>query len=507
MGSENSSKKDYIKFTGDVGWVSLYRVAVYLLAFFTIPALTKNLGTELYGLWNQILVTVGFLTPILMLHLGTAVVRYLASEERKDVLSQSFANILCIIITLSLSALILSIIFRTNLSLILFDSANYGTFVILTFVYAAASSLFDFILTYLRARGKIKQLSIINVVSYTLMTASLIILATLGFSLEFMTCVYLLIYFIFVVIMIISVKRDTGLRRPKFDKTNVKSLKKFILFSVPQIPNGILLWVLNLSDRYLITFFLGLSQAGIYSASYNIGSIITAFYMPISFVLFPVVSRYWDNNEKGKVRLYLEYSTKIFLFIAIPGSIGLYVLSKPLLQILTTSEFVIGGALTFYVAVGYIFLGIFQINSFIISLVEKTKFIPIITAIGGTVNILLNIILIPLIGIIGAAIATLISYLILSVIVLLWARKEVKYKLDTVFLVKVILSSMIMALIIQYILSASIHRIIIAVLVGIAVYLSSTFVLKTLHKEEKEIIYDILGTLKNLVGRKIGTKK
>jgi O-antigen/teichoic acid export membrane protein len=502
MGSENSSKKDYIKFTGDVGWVSLYRVAVYLLAFFTIPALTKNLGTELYGLWNQILVTVGFLTPILMLHLGTAVVRYLASEERKDVLSQSFANILCIIITLSLSALILSIIFRTNLSLILFDSANYGTFVILTFVYAAASSLFDFILTYLRARGKIKQLSIINVVSYTLMTASLIILATLGFSLEFMTCVYLLIYFIFVVIMIISVKRDTGLRRPKFDKTNVKSLKKFILFSVPQIPNGILLWVLNLSDR-----FLGLSQAGIYSASYNIGSIITAFYMPISFVLFPVVSRYWDNNEKGKVRLYLEYSTKIFLFIAIPGSIGLYVLSKPLLQILTTSEFVIGGALTFYVAVGYIFLGIFQINSFIISLVEKTKFIPIITAIGGTMNILLNIILIPLIGIIGAAIATLISYLILSVIVLLWARKEVKYKLDTVFLVKVILSSMIMALIIQYILSASIHRIIIAVLVGIAVYLSSTFVLKTLHKEEKEIIYDILGTLKNLVGRKIGTKK
>ncbi|MDD3754611.1 MAG: polysaccharide biosynthesis C-terminal domain-containing protein, partial [Methanobacterium sp.] len=165
------------------------------------------------------------------------------------------------------------------------------------------------------------------------------------------------------------------------------------------------------------------------------------------------------------------------------------------------------GALTFYVAVGYIFLGIFQINSFIISLVEKTKFIPIITAIGGTVNILLNIILIPLIGIIGAAVATLISYLILSVIVLLWARKEVKYKLDTVFLVKVILSSMIMALIIQYILSASIHRIIIAVLVGIAVYLSSTFVLKTLHKEEKEIIYDILGTLKNLVGRKIGTKK
>lgn len=500
MGRETDKKKDHIKFTGDVGWVSLYRVAVYLLAFFTIPALTKNLGTELYGLWNQILVTVGFLTPILMLHLGTAVVRYLASEKRKDVLSQSFANMLWIIIVLSSAAILASIIFSSNLSVLMFGSANYSSFVILAFIYAATSAIFDFILTYLRARSKIKQLSIINVLSYSFMTASLIILATLGYSLEFMICIYLLIYFIFVVVLIISIKKDIGLRKPNYNKSNVKDLKKFILFSIPQIPNGILLWVLNLSDRYLITFFLGLSQAGIYSASYNIGSIITAFYMPISFVLFPVVARYWDNDEREKVRKYLEYSTKIFLFIAIPASIGLYVISKPLLEILTTSEFVIGGGLTFFVAVGYIFLGIFQINSFIISLVEKTKFIPIITAIGGILNILINIILIPQIGIMGAAIATLISYMVLSIIVLLWAREELQYRLDAVFLVKVILSSIIMAFIIQYILSASILGIIIAIVVGLIVYICSTFVLKTLNEAEKEIIYEILGVLKKVIG-------
>ena len=62
-----------------------------------------------------------------------------------------------------------------------------------------------------KGEGKIKELSIINVVSYALMTASLIIMATLGFSLELMICVYLLIYFGFVVIMIISVKEILAL--------------------------------------------------------------------------------------------------------------------------------------------------------------------------------------------------------------------------------------------------------------------------------------------------------
>ncbi len=502
MDNKSDSKKDYIKFTGDVGWVSLYRGAVYLLAFFTIPALTKNLGTELYGLWNQILVTVGLLTPILMLHLDTAVVRYLASGKRKDVIGQAFNNMMWIIIMFSSAAVVISIIFSSNLSVIMFDSGNYGSFVILTFLYAATSAVFNFIINYLRAMGKIKQLSIINVLTYLFMTVSLIVLASLGYSLQFMICIYLIIYLIFVVILVMSIVKDIGLRKPNFDKANVKDLKKFILFSIPHIPNGILLWVLNLSDRYLITFFLGLSQAGIYSASYNIGNIITAFYMPISFVLFPIVSRYWDNNERGMVRKYLEYSTKIFLFLAIPGSIGLYVLSKPLLQILTTSEFVIGGALTFFVAVGYVFLGIFHINSFIISLVEKTKFIPIITAIGGITNIILNIVLIPQIGIIGAAIATLISYLVLSIIVLLWARKEIQYSLETVFLVKVIVSSIIMALVIKHILSVSILGILIAVLVGLIAYVASTLLLKTLSKAEKEIIYDVLGIFKNLVNRK-----
>lgn len=497
MSNTKESKKHYLQFTGDVAWVGLYRVITYLFAFFTIPALTKSLGPELYGLWNQILVTIGLLTPILTLFLGTAAVRYLSSEKRKKIISQAFTNMLCIIILIIIIAVIGSILFKSYLSSIMFNSVNYSLFVVIAFLLSGVNALFDFMISYLRARGKIKQLSIINISTYFFMTLSLIILATLGYPLEFIALIYLTINLIFVIWLLISIKKDIGLTKPNFN-----NLRKFAAFGIPQIPSGILLWVLNLSDRYFITFYLGLAQTGIYSASYNIGSILTAFYMPISFVIFPVVSKYWDKGNLVKVRTYFEYATKMFLILAIPGSVGLYVLSKPLLEVLTTSQFVVGGSLTFFVALGIIFLGIFQINTYIIYLIEKTKVIPLITGISALINIVLNIVLIPIMGIIGAAISTLISYMILALITLLWAKNVVNYRLDFVFLFKVILSSIIMAFVLQYIVSSSIFGIFLAILSGSIIYIICIFAVKTLSNAEMEILYDIMDNLKKIVTRK-----
>jgi O-antigen/teichoic acid export membrane protein len=223
--------------------------------------------------------------------------------------------------------------------------------------------------------------------------------------------------------------------------------------------------------------------------------------MPISFVLLPIVAKYWDDGERLKVKKYLEYSTKIFLVLAIPASVGLYVLSKPLLQLLTTSEFVVGGVLTFLVALGYIFLGVFQINTLIILLVEKTKYRPLITGIAGVINIVLNIILIPQIGIMGAAVATLISYMVIALIVSLWARNVVNYSMDYIFLAKVIVSSTVMALIIQYLVFPTIFGIILVLVVGLAVYVGCIFALKTLSAAEKEILHDMMQFVKNAVIR------
>jgi len=56
-----------------------------------------------------------------------------------------------------------------------------------------------------------------------------------------------------------------------FPVLNFTGMKQFLAFSVPQMPSGVLLWIIAASDRYFITHFLGLSETGIYSSSNALG--------------------------------------------------------------------------------------------------------------------------------------------------------------------------------------------------------------------------------------------
>ena len=465
----------------------------FFFSFLTFPALTKSFGAEMYGLWAQIVVTIGLLNPILTLHLGTATVRYLAAENKKKILSHSFSNMLWVIVLISLITILTGNFFKMNLSSLLFINDSYNYFIILMLIWASTGALFTFLTGYLRAKGRIKKLSLINMLCYFFKFIPLVVLAVSGFSLYQIIVTQIIVELIFILILFGSITKNIGFKYP-----NTSHLKKYLLFSIPQIPSGALLWIIDSSDRYFITSFLGLTQTGIYSASYSIGSLISIIYIPISFVIFPVISNFWENGEIASVKKYLEYSTKIFLFAGIPCAAGLYILSRPMLQLLTTSEFLVGGGiLTFLIALSTIFLGIFQINLYIICLIEKTKFMPIIVGISAAINVILNIILIPKIGITGAAVSTIFSYMLLTVIVIVWAHKNVHYDFDFIFLSKVSISSFLMVLLLENMPIISITWAILAVLTSFVVYIVSLLVLKSFTEEEKKFIYGLISSFKS----------
>ena len=490
--SNDSENKKELKFTSDVLWVGLSQIVILLFAFLALPALSKNFGTAIYGLWAQVFVTVGLLVPILNFQLLSATVRYIFEEKKEGTFGQSFTNNFWIIVLIVSIALIIGFTFRTNLSIILFKTSIYSSYITLTFIWAGTGALFSYLLSYWRANGNIKQLSIINMVVYTLKFIPLIVLAVLHYPLWLIIITQLSVEFIFILILFTSITKKIGLKRP-----NTAHVKKYLAFSVPQIPSAALLWIMDSSDRYFITSFLGLSQTGIYSASYGIGTLMYLFYFPISFVIFPIVTSLWEKGDISGVKIYLEYSTKIFLFLGIPGSAGVYVLSKPLLVILSTSAFSVGGGmLTFLVALSTIFLGIYQINLYIIYLIERVKFMPIIVGLSALINILINIVLIPKIGIIGAAISTLVSYALLALIVLIWAKSSIGYKFDLIFISKVIVSSFLMLLIIQFIPVTNIITLVIAILVGTIVYVVFTLILKTFSAEDKKYLSNLVSSFK-----------
>lgn len=468
------------KFARDILWVAMSQIFVSLLGIITLPVFTKTYTTEMYGIWTQVSVTVSLISPLLTLQFGTAVVRFLAGEDEKAVRSRSLGAMLTAIVIFALLVLIIMNLLASQISVFLFDSPAYPTFVHLTFFWTFTDALFLFFISYLRARGKIKGLSIIQASFALSKMAAVVAMAKLDFGLIWIVGCIVLIELIFSLGLFNLIAREEGFPKPNFVR-----IREFLSFSVPQIPSAIFLWIISTSDRFFITHFLTLSETGIYSSSFALGSLIALFYSPIAFVLLPVVSKAWEKKQKTDVRKYFEYSTRLFLIMAIPGAAGVAMLSQSLLNILTTPDYLVGWQLVLLIAVGTIFLGIYQLNLYIIYLIKQTRWLPLMIIIASAASTGLNLILIPRVGIIGAAIANMVSYFILAGIVTAWARKAISYSFDFIFLGKVIAASLAMSLYLYFLRANSITSIILLILSGIMVFIIVLLLLRTFSETDR----------------------
>jgi O-antigen/teichoic acid export membrane protein len=258
------------------------------------------------------------------------------------------------------------------------------------------------------------------------------------------------------------------------------------------MPAGILLWIISSSDRYLIIHFYGLSEAGIYTSSRSLGGLLWLLYYPIQFVLFPTISRLWEEQHFNGVKQYLEQSTKLFLIVAIPAVAGIAILSQPLLRILTTSQYLIGSTLVLCTATGALFMGIYSINVNIVYLRKQTKLLPLMIGGASVINILLNLILLPRVGLIGAAISNIVSFFVLAVVVSIWARKQVGYGMHPLLILKIIGATLIMSVCLYFIKAHSLLAVVLSGFVAIIVLVISLFLLKAFSEDDKKLIKNII---------------
>jgi O-antigen/teichoic acid export membrane protein len=170
------------------------------------------------------------------------------------------------------------------------------------------------------------------------------------------------------IIMLYLVLAEIGFRVPRFLR-----LHEYLSFSLPLIPSGLSDWVINSSDRYVISIFLGTTYVGYYSPGYLLGNTITMIINPIGTILPVVLAKHYDENNMDVVETVLNCSLKYFLALAIPSLFGLTILSYPLLLVLSTPEMAENGYLiTPFVALSMLLFGSSSILANVIALVKRT---------------------------------------------------------------------------------------------------------------------------------------
>jgi O-antigen/teichoic acid export membrane protein len=176
---------------------------------------------------------------------------------------------------------------------------------------------------------------------------------------------------------------------------------------------------------------------------------------------------------------------KYFLALAIPSVVGLSLLSRPLLTILSTPEIAAQGYLiTPFVAICALLYGIYTIAIQEITLHKKTKYMGFIWLVAAGLNVLLNVIFIPIFGIIGAAVTTLISFGIATSYIVYHSNLFSIVNIESSFISKCCVSSLILGFLIIFISPGDIVEILVTVLCSTGIYFMLLFALKGFSKDE-----------------------
>ncbi|WP_188454983.1 lipopolysaccharide biosynthesis protein [Virgibacillus oceani] len=413
----------------------LYGVANFgskALVFLMLPIYTRYFTTAEYGLWDLIVTTSTLLAPFITFELVAAVYRWLLEEKneenRKEIITTGIVTILRNLLFFNLLAVII----------ILFISVPYGWAVLLFINVTIASS---FVQQCARGLGYNKLFASIGIIQ-TAITVALNLYFIFVLELRLEAFFYSSIIAGIGVIIIAWVKmRFTGYI--SFQSYSKKMIKSFLTYSIPIIPGAISWWIVTMSDRYMITLFLGVEYNGIYAVAIKIPAILIVINTVFSLAWKDSAIVEFDSADKN------EYYSKVFKhffrFMA-TSVIILILITKPVLEIAIAEEFYSSWKYIGILLLATLFSAFSQFWGAGYHGAKKTNVILVTAVSGAIVNVLFNLVLINYIGLYAVALSTFLAFLTMWLIRIVSSKRYFRITLhyrDMFVLFPVIIASII----------------------------------------------------------------
>ena len=391
-----------------------------LLVLFLMRFYQSMLGESGYGEINTIIDTATLLMAFATLSIGESVIRFGLDKAYNN------AHVFSIGVKVTVAGTIACIVFVPVLGLLsgwLPDNkviSLLNDYSWITVIYVMTGSMKSTCALFVRSNGNVRLYAVDGIFT-TFMNIMFNLLFLLVFQLG--NVGYLLSV---ICADICSVIFLTYLGRLKkyfiLFGVDKKIRRAMIRFAIPMIPTTVMWWIINVSDTFFVSEWLGFEQSGIYKAAYRLPNMIA--------LISGIFSQAWNMSaieEKNSRTIAKFYSNVFSAFqsaIFVIGA-GMLLLIKPIISIICDTPFHIAYIYTPFLvmAVVYSCFGTFMGSIYVAS--KQSKRSMITATIGAVLNVTFNILLIPIMGNHGAAIATSISFFSVFVIRARDTRKTV----------------------------------------------------------------------------------
>lgn len=238
-----------------------------------------------------------------------------------------------------------------------------------------------------------------------------------------------------------------------FQKTSIRSpmTSEVAKYGLPVIAINLLSWIMVLSDRYVIGLFRGSEEVGIYSVGCAIPErSVLAIVSLVALAAGPIAYNIWEKQGVEASRTFLTKLTRYYLLIGLPATVGLIVLSKPVMCIFTTSAYLPGYKVIPPVTLGAFLLGINRKFGTVLCYYRKTDLVMFCYLICAGLNLGLNFLLVPKYGYIAAATTTFIAYATSALTLIVVSRHFLVWQFPFKSLGRIVLASAVMSVIVYH---------------------------------------------------------
>lgn len=386
-----------------------------LVSVVTLPILTGYLSKSEFGSYDLITTMVSLFLPIITLQIQSAAFRFLIEKrDDREAVDSIVTNILMFTAPISVAALIILYLFMPGVSAV-------GRVLICIYYF------FDIIYVALQqvTRGLSYNLTY-SISAIILSSTNLILTVLLVWKLSNGlngVLIAMAVSYAFGCIFLAYKIRDKWTFKPSL--FSFKDIKRMLAYSWPMVFNNLSSWVLRLSDRLVITAFLGITANAVYAVACKIPNLLSMVQSTFTMA--------WQENatiasQDDDASSYYE-SMYDNMYGIISGFTALLIAATPILFFLLIR----GDYDDAYVQMPLLFLGMmfcclsaFQGGIYVAYM--RTKEVGITTVISAVINLLIDLLLVKVIGITAGSISTLISYLALTIYRMYDVNKFVKIK-------------------------------------------------------------------------------
>lgn len=428
-------KKTYSELKRNTIIIAISNLGSKAISFILAPLYSYYMTTAEYGTMDLITTTVGLLFPFVCIDIFEATFRFANDQKynEKTVLSTSLfiwggENII-----IWVSVLIFAILYKFSL-------------IILVCIFSASlDSIYQILAQFARGRGKMKIFALSGIVnSIVLLFLNIIFMIFLSYGLNGWIISFVVAKLLAVWYLSISINIFENVKIKYIDKT---FLKEAIKFCLPLMPSASMWWIMNASDRYIISFYLGVSATGIYAVANKIPVILSVFEN--------VFYQSWQTtaintmNTEDRDKVYSLVFLKYFQILTV-GVIAILLFLKPLIIYLFAKEYHYAWISAAILLICVMFHALAGNLGTLYTVFKNTTGALKTSAIGAGVNIILNLLFIKFFGMNAAAWTTLAAYIVVLIIRWYDISKNVQLKIP-IFDVSVYIFCLMCSLVLYYI--------------------------------------------------------